>query len=213
MQGQSGLCTLRTGQAMKQRALMALASRLTLSASALRWHSTCIHFGAQFEAQFGAVNRYVYSIGLDGHTRVSALRSPYRCTCIHAPLWPMSHSWSGARGGVQNIAYGEVYGETNKNCYTRNRYAMIHVEHEIEQSRFTATVEDNLCVLDYQLHANTMAIVHTGVPPALAGRGIAAELTRVALDTARAEGWKVQPLCSYAAIYMRRHPQYNDILA
>jgi predicted GNAT family acetyltransferase len=45
------------------------------------------------------------------------------------------------------------------------------------------------------------------------GRGIAAELTKFALDTARANGWKVRPLCSYAEVYMRRHPEYNDLRA
>ena len=43
-----------------------------------------------------------------------------------------------------------------------------------------------------------MAIVHTEVPPAVAGRGIAGELVRSALEFARAQGWKVRPLCSYA---------------
>ncbi|WAI85653.1 MULTISPECIES: GNAT family N-acetyltransferase [Achromobacter] len=81
------------------------------------------------------------------------------------------------------------------------------------QSRFTATVDGVLCVLDYQLQGNTMIIVHTGVPSPVGGRGIAAELTKFALDTARAQGWKVRPVCSYAEVYMRRHPEYNDLRA
>lgn len=90
---------------------------------------------------------------------------------------------------------------------------MIVVTQDTAQLRFTATVDGVLCVLDYQLHDGVMAIVHTGVPSQVGGRGIAAELTKVALDTARANGWKVRPLCSYAAVYMRRHPDYNDLLA
>ncbi|MFF7055027.1 GNAT family N-acetyltransferase [Achromobacter spanius] len=81
------------------------------------------------------------------------------------------------------------------------------------QSRFTATVDGVLCVLDYQLQDGTMVIVHTGVPSPVGGRGIAAELTKFALDTARAQGWKVRPVCSYAEVYMRRHPEYNDLRA
>lgn len=90
---------------------------------------------------------------------------------------------------------------------------MIVVTQDLAQSRFTATVDGVLCVLDYQLQDKVMAIVHTGVPSQVGGRGIAAELTKVALDTARTNGWKVRPLCSYAAVYMRRHPDYNDLLA
>lgn len=89
---------------------------------------------------------------------------------------------------------------------------MTIVTHDSAQSRFTAIVDGVLCVLDYQLHNGAMAIVHTGVPSQVGGRGIAADLTKVALDTARANGWKVRPLCSYAAVYVRRHPEYNDLL-
>jgi uncharacterized protein len=90
---------------------------------------------------------------------------------------------------------------------------MTVVTQDPRQSRFTATVDGVLCVLDYQLQGDTMAIEHTGVPSQVGGRGNAAELTRSALDTARANGWKVRPLCSYAEVYMRRHPEYNDLRA
>jgi len=90
---------------------------------------------------------------------------------------------------------------------------MISVTHDSALSRYTATVDDVLCVLDYQLQGSTMAITHTGVPSQVGGRGIAAALTKYALDDARARGWKVRPLCSYADAYIRRHPEYSDLLA
>jgi predicted GNAT family acetyltransferase len=68
-------------------------------------------------------------------------------------------------------------------------------------------LEGQRAVLDYVLDGNTMTIAHTGVPPPIAGRGIAAELVRSALAAARAGGWKVVPACSYAADYMAKHPQ------
>jgi hypothetical protein len=89
----------------------------------------------------------------------------------------------------------------------------ISVTHDAGHSRFIATVDGVPCVLDYQLQDGIMSIVHTGVPSEVGGRGIAAELTRHALETARAQGWRVRPLCSYAAVYIRRHPEYNDLLA
>lgn len=90
---------------------------------------------------------------------------------------------------------------------------MISVIHDTDRSRFTATVDGVLCVLDYQLQNGAMAITHTGVPSAVGGRGIAAELTRQALLTARENGWKVRPYCSYADAYIRRHPEYADLVA
>ncbi len=90
---------------------------------------------------------------------------------------------------------------------------MISVTQDTQRSRYTATVDGVLCVLDYQLQGDVMTITHTGVPSQVGGRGIAAELTRHALEDARAHGWKVRPLCSYADVYTRRPPEYNDRLA
>lgn len=90
---------------------------------------------------------------------------------------------------------------------------MVNVIRNETASRFEATVEDHLCIADYRLQGRVLVMPHTVVPPALQGRGIAAELVRVALAWARAEGLKVEPLCSYVALYMRRHPETQDLLA
>ena len=58
-----------------------------------------------------------------------------------------------------------------------------------------------------------MHMIHTEVPPALEGRGIAARLVQAALDYAQAEGLKVLPRCSYVRAYMRRHPRTQSLLA
>lgn len=79
--------------------------------------------------------------------------------------------------------------------------------------RFETTVDGVLCVLEYGLRDGVMTITHTGVPEAVGGRGIAAALTRFALDTARAEGWRVVPACSYASAWFARHAEYADLLA
>jgi predicted GNAT family acetyltransferase len=89
----------------------------------------------------------------------------------------------------------------------------VAVIHEPAGHRFLAHVDGAECVLEYRLSGKTMTITYTGVPARLGGRGIAGELTRFALEVARAEGWKVVPACSYAATYLRKHPEYGDPLA
>jgi hypothetical protein len=84
--------------------------------------------------------------------------------------------------------------------------------HRPQESRFVCEVDGYACVLDYHLNGQTMTITHTGVPEAVGGRGLAAALTRVALDCAREEGWSIVPMCSYAAVYIERHPQYQDLV-
>jgi len=51
-----------------------------------------------------------------------------------------------------------------------------------------------------------MTITHTRVPPAIGGRGVAAELMDAALRAAKDAGWSVNPACSYAAAYVAKHP-------
>ena len=87
------------------------------------------------------------------------------------------------------------------------------IQHNRAARRFETTVEGSLCELDYILKDSVMTITHTGVPDAVGGRGIAAALVQSALDTARSEGWKVIPACSYALAWMHRHPEYDDLRA
>ena len=87
------------------------------------------------------------------------------------------------------------------------------IEHLPAKSRFQTVVEGHLCVADYRLADGVMAVTHTGVAPALQGRGIAAALTRALLDHVRSEGLKVAPMCSYTRSYMQRHPESADLLA
>ena len=89
----------------------------------------------------------------------------------------------------------------------------VAVTHNAARQRFEATVDGQLCVADYQLRGNVMWMTHTGVPTAVGGRGIAAELVRVALEWAEEKGHTVEPSCSYVEVYMRRHPETQKLLA
>lgn len=89
----------------------------------------------------------------------------------------------------------------------------LSIQHLADIGRFEAMVDGLRCELDYQLDGRLMRITHTGVPRALEGRGIAAALVAHALTWARTQGHQVQPLCSYAQVYMRRHPEWQDLLA
>jgi uncharacterized protein len=84
------------------------------------------------------------------------------------------------------------------------------IDHDSSKHRFTTEVDSVRALLDYRLADGVMTITHTEVPPAIGGRGVAADLMRAALHAARTAGWKVNPECSYAAAYMRRHPDGGE---
>ena len=101
----------------------------------------------------------------------------------------------------------------NAGCFTPAVPMTLVIEHLADQRRFQARVEGRACVIDYELDGGVMTITHTGVPGPLEGRGIAAELTRAALAHASSAHLKVRPLCSYARVYMQRHPETASLLA
>jgi predicted GNAT family acetyltransferase len=83
---------------------------------------------------------------------------------------------------------------------------MTAIDHDRTANRFTAAVEGHVAALDYTLAGGVMSITHTHVPPAIENRGIAAELMAAAVNAARSNRWTVNPVCSYAAAYLRKHP-------
>lgn len=91
------------------------------------------------------------------------------------------------------------------------------IQHDRAAHRFETRVDGAKCELDYTLAAGltatVMTITHTGVPPEVGGRGIASALVQAAFDAARNEGWKVVPACSYAAVWIGRHPEYRALCA
>ena len=89
----------------------------------------------------------------------------------------------------------------------------LEIQRNEAAQRFETMLEGALCVLDYRLCDGLLSIDHVDVPQPVSGRGIAAALTKSALDTARVENWQVVAHCVYAAAWMERHPQYHDLLS
>jgi predicted GNAT family acetyltransferase len=94
-----------------------------------------------------------------------------------------------------------------KSILQSTKGTMSTINHDQGAHRFTTEVDGSRAELVYTLADGVMTITHTGVPSAIGGRGIAAELMEAALSAARAAGWSVIPACSYAKSYMEKHPQ------
>jgi hypothetical protein len=78
--------------------------------------------------------------------------------------------------------------------------------------RFELEVDGQLAVAYYRMTPGVITFVHTEVPQALSGRGIATKLIRGALEMVRAQGLKVVPQCPFVSAFMGKHPEYNDLL-
>jgi len=65
----------------------------------------------------------------------------------------------------------------------------------------------------YRRRNGRIAFIHTEVDEGLEGRGLGSRLVETALEDARREGLEVVPLCPFVAAYIRRHPQFQDVVA
>jgi predicted GNAT family acetyltransferase len=89
----------------------------------------------------------------------------------------------------------------------------IDIVHNEGAQRFEAHLDGGFARCDYRRVGNVMQLHHTEVPVALEGRGIAGQLVHAALEHAKAKGLRVAPYCSYVRSYLRRHPEYQPLLA
>jgi len=65
---------------------------------------------------------------------------------------------------------------------------------------------------EYKMREGRRVFTHTEVDDEFAGTGLANRLARFALDDVRASGGQLVPLCPFIAAYIKRHPQYDEIV-
>ena len=82
-----------------------------------------------------------------------------------------------------------------------------------DDSRFVLALDGHEAELRYERHGDHLALVHTGVPDELEGRGIGGRLVRAAVDAARARGLTLVPRCQFARAWLERHPDVADTVA
>ena len=82
----------------------------------------------------------------------------------------------------------------------------------VQRNRFELTEDGKLAFAEYQVREGVMVIPHVEADPALRGKGAAGRLMTGVMDEARQRGLKVQPVCGYAAAFIRRDAKYHDLL-
>jgi uncharacterized protein len=78
--------------------------------------------------------------------------------------------------------------------------------------RWEASVGEYVAFSSYRINEDTIHFLKTRVPPELEGQGIASRLVKAALDDARARHLTVVPICRFVTSYIRRHPEYRDLV-
>jgi len=80
-------------------------------------------------------------------------------------------------------------------------------------SRFELEESGQTVFADYRRLEGRLVIDHVEAPPALRGGGAAGRLMEGIVAHARAAHLKITPVCGYAAAWLKRHPQYADLIS
>ncbi len=90
----------------------------------------------------------------------------------------------------------------------------VRVADNPDERRYEALLGDRLVgKAEYRLAGSRIIFFHTEVDDAVEGKGVGSRLARGALDDARSRGLRITPRCPFIAAYIRRHPEYADLVA
>jgi predicted GNAT family acetyltransferase len=79
--------------------------------------------------------------------------------------------------------------------------------------RLELETEGSIAFIEYKLTRDTLFLIHTEVPPALKGKGAASAIVQKALQYAKDNNYKIVPICPFVQSYLKRHKEWNDIVA
>ena len=87
------------------------------------------------------------------------------------------------------------------------------VRDQPEKSRYEILVDGTVAgFAPYRRGEDRITVVHTEVDDAYEGQGLGSVLVRHVLDEARAAGLAVLPSCPFTAAWIKRHPEYLDLV-
>lgn len=90
---------------------------------------------------------------------------------------------------------------------------MSQVVHKEEVRRFEWTVDGAVAFIEYKVKKpNVFAFVHTLVPEAHKGKGVASKLTKGAFEWCQAHDVLVVPVCPFIVTFVKRHPEWNALI-
>jgi len=81
-----------------------------------------------------------------------------------------------------------------------------------DQNRFEARLDGELAgYLEYDKSGEVWSLTHAFTLPHRRGFGVAAEVTRFALDAATEAGVTVRPVCPFVADFIAAHQEYEAL--
>ena len=90
-----------------------------------------------------------------------------------------------------------------------NKYGIHNNE---AQMQFEYKEGGEIAKLEYRFYKKDIAFMHTEVPKALEGKGIASALAEYAFEYAKQIHKKVMVYCPFVSVYLKRHPELKELV-
>ena len=81
-----------------------------------------------------------------------------------------------------------------------------------DEKRYEFDLGDDIAIIEYIKTQGFIILTHTEVPEKYEGQGIGAELVHDVLEDLRAKKIQMIPQCPFVAQYIRRHPEWVDVV-
>ena len=81
-----------------------------------------------------------------------------------------------------------------------------------DKLRFEAKMGEEFAKIEYRWQYGDIVFMHTEVPEAGQGKGIAGKMAKFALDYVRENKLKMKLYCPYMRSYVERKPEYQDLI-
>lgn len=79
-------------------------------------------------------------------------------------------------------------------------------------ARYEMDEQGQTSYADYRLDGSRMYLDYVFSPPALRGSGASGRLMSALSQDARDRGLSITPICGYAAAWLRRSPEFRDLV-
>lgn len=89
----------------------------------------------------------------------------------------------------------------------------LKVENNEAKHRFEINLEDKTALIAYKKIGGVYNLYHTEVPPQFKGEGVGSALAKGTLEQIKVEDAKIIPSCPFVAAYVKRHKEFQDLVA
>lgn len=89
----------------------------------------------------------------------------------------------------------------------------LKVENNEAKKRFEINLPEGTAFIQYTKRGEDVYnLYHTEVPPQFGGKGVGSALAKGTLEYIKAEGKQIIPTCPFVAAYLKKHPEYEDLV-